>query len=85
MFEKIAKNCRYGFVWVSSKSQEDNSLLESQIDQGVSEKNIRAEVGSTTDPIRERPVFHNRVKKDLKENDLLLDRSSRNTLDFFKF
>ena len=85
MFEEIPKNCRQGPVRVSSKSQEDNSSLESQIDQGVPEKNIRAEVGSNTDPIRERPVFHNRVEKDLKENDLLLDRSSRNTLDFFKF
>ena len=44
MFQEIPKNCRYGYVRVSSKSQEDNSSLESQkqelIKQGVPEKHI---------------------------------------------
>jgi DNA invertase Pin-like site-specific DNA recombinase len=61
MFEEIPKNCRYGYIRVSSKSQEDNSSLEFQkqelIKQGVPKKNIRVEVGSATDPIGERPVL----------------------------
>jgi len=92
MFEEIPKNCRYGYARVSSKSQEENSSLESQkqelMKQGVPEKNIRVEVGSAADPIRERPVFYNLIENDLKENDLLfvtkIDRCSRNTLDFLK-
>ena len=61
MFQEIPKNCRYGYVRVSSKSQEENSSLESQkkklLRQGVPEKNIRLEIGSAADPIRERLVF----------------------------
>ena len=30
MFEEIPANCRYGYARVSSKSQEENSSLESQ-------------------------------------------------------
>jgi hypothetical protein len=30
MFKEVPKNCRYGYGRVSSKSQEDNSSLESQ-------------------------------------------------------
>jgi DNA invertase Pin-like site-specific DNA recombinase len=30
MFKEIPKNCRYGYVRVSSKSQEENSSLKSQ-------------------------------------------------------
>ena len=92
MFEEIPKNCRYGYGRVSSKSQEDNSSLESQkqelLKQGVPEKNIRVEVGSAADPIRERPVFQKLIEEELQENDLLLvtkiDRCSRNTLEFLK-
>ena len=92
MFEEIPKNCRYAYVRVSSKSQEENSSLEFQkqelLKQGVPEKNIRAEVGSAADPIRERPVFQKLIEEELKENDLLLvtkiDRCSRNTLEFLK-
>ena len=61
MFEEIPTNCRYGYIRVSSKSQEYNSSLEFQkqelIKQGVPKKNIRVEVGSATDPIGERPVL----------------------------
>ena len=92
MFEEIPKNCRYAYARVSSKSQEDNSSLESQkqelLKQGVPEKNIRVEVGSAADPIRERPVFQKLIEEELQENDLLLvtkiDRCSRNTLEFLK-
>ena len=56
MFEEIPKSCRYAYAQVSSKSQEDNSSLEAQkqefIQHGVSEKNIRVEIGSTADSIR---------------------------------
>ena len=92
MFDGIPKNCRFAYAKVSSKSQESNSSLQSQkrefIKQGVPEKNIRIEIGSAADPIRKRPVFHNLIENELKENDLLLvtkiDRCSRNTLDFLK-
>jgi len=92
MFQEIPKNCRYGYVRVSSKSQEENSSLESQkqefIRQGVPEKNIRVEIESAADPIKERPVLYHLINHELKENDSLLvtkiDRCSRNTLEFLK-
>jgi DNA invertase Pin-like site-specific DNA recombinase len=92
MFEEIPKNCQYGYARVSSKSQEENSSLESQkkelLRQGVPEKNIRLEIGSAADLIRERLVFQKLIEEELQENDLLLvtkiDRCSRNTLEFLK-
>jgi DNA invertase Pin-like site-specific DNA recombinase len=46
------------------------------------------EVGSAADSIRERPIFHNLIENELKENDLLLvtkiNRCSQNTLEFLK-
>jgi len=76
LFQEIPKNFRYGYARVSSKSQEDNSSLEAQkqefIQQGVPKKNIRVEVGSAADPIKERPVFQQLIDQELKENDLLL-------------
>ena len=92
MFEDIPRSCRYGYARVSSKSQEENSSLESQkqefIKLGVPEKNIRIEVGSAADTISERPIFYNLIDDELKDNDLLLvtkiDRCSRNTLEFLK-
>lgn len=92
MFEEIPKNCRYAYARVSSKSQEDNSSLESQKQEflklGVPGKNIRIEIGSAADLIRERPVFQKLIEEELQENDLLLvtkiDRCSRNTLEFLK-
>ena len=92
MFQEIPKSCRYGYARVSSKSQEDNSSLESQkqqfIKQGIYKRNIRVEVASAADPIRERPIFHKLIEKELQEGDLLIvtkiDRCSRNTLEFLK-
>ena len=92
MFEDIPRSCRYGYARVSSKSQEENSSLESQKEEfiklGVPEKNIRIEVGSAADTISERPIFYNLIDDELKDNDLLLvtkiDRCSRNTLEFLK-
>lgn len=92
MFENIPRSCRYGYARVSSKSQEENSSLQSQkeefLKQGVPEKNIRIEVGSAADTISERPIFYNLIDNELKENDLLfvtkIDRCSRNTLEFLK-
>ena len=61
MFQEIPKKCRYAYARVSSKSQQDNSSLESQkqefIQQGVPEENIRIEVGSAADTIAERRIF----------------------------
>ena len=92
MFDQIPKSCRYAYARVSSKTQEENSSLESQkqefIQQGVPQKNIRIEIGSAADTISERPIFYHLIDHELKENDLLLvtkiDRCSRNTLEFLK-
>jgi DNA invertase Pin-like site-specific DNA recombinase len=92
MFQDIPRNCKYAYARVSSKSQQDNSSLESQkqefIKLGVPEKNIRIEIGSAIDIISDRPIFYHLIDQELKENDLLLvtkiDRCSRNTLEFLK-
>lgn len=89
---EIPKTCRYAYARVSSKSQEENSSLQSQKEEflrlGVPEKNIRVEVGSAADSIQDRPIFYHLIENELKENDLLLvtkiDRCSRNTLEFLK-
>ena len=92
MLEEIPINCRYGYIRVSSQSQEENSSLESQKEEliklEVPEKNIRLEVGSATDKIEDRPIFYDLIDNELKENNLLvvtkIDRCSRNTLEFLK-
>jgi DNA invertase Pin-like site-specific DNA recombinase len=85
-------NKKYGYVRVSSKSQESNSSIESQkhqlIQNGIQAKDIRVEVGSGANEIKNRPVFQKLIKEELKPNDLLMvakiDRCSRNTLEFLK-
>ena len=85
-------NQKYGYVRVSSKSQEFNSSIKSQTDQliqnGIQAKNIRVEVGSGANEIKNRPVFQKLMEEELKPNDLLMvtkiDRCSRNTLEFLK-
>lgn len=85
-------NNKFGYIRVSSKSQETNSSLESQkqelLQRGIEEQNIRVEVGSATSSIQDRPVLNHLITEELKENDLLmvtkLDRCARNTLEFLK-
>ena len=85
-------NNRYGYVRVSSKTQESNSSIESQkqqlIQNGIEEKNIFVEIGSGANEIKNRSVFQKLINQKLKENDLLMvtkiDRCSRNTLEFLK-
>lgn len=85
-------NEKYGYVRVSSKSQECNSSLESQkqalIQNGIPEENILVEVGSAANEIKNRPVFQKLINEKLQENDTLMvtkiDRCSRNTLEFLK-
>jgi DNA invertase Pin-like site-specific DNA recombinase len=85
-------NQKYGYIRVSSKSQESNSSIESQtkelIRQGIPKKNLRIEVGSAANAIHNRPVFQKLIEEELQENDLLMvtkiDRCSRNTLEFLK-
>ena len=85
-------NKKYGYVRVSSKSQESNSSIESQkqqlIQNGIQAKDIRVEVGSGANEIKNRPVFQKLMGEELKPNDLLMvtkiDRCSRNTLEFLK-
>jgi DNA invertase Pin-like site-specific DNA recombinase len=85
-------NKKYGYVRVSSKSQESNSSIKSQKEQliqnGIQPENIRIEVGSGANEIKNRPVFQKLMEEELKSNDLLMvtkiDRCSRNTLEFLK-
>ena len=85
-------NKKYGYARVSSKSQEDNSSLESQkqelVRNGILEGNIIIEVGSATNEIKNRPGFQNLIENVLKEGDTLvvtkIDRCARNTLEFLK-
>jgi DNA invertase Pin-like site-specific DNA recombinase len=85
-------NNKYGYVRISSKSQESNSSIESQkqqlIQNGIEEENIFVEVGSGANEIKNRSVFQKLINQKLKENDLLMvtkiDRWSRNTLEFLK-
>lgn len=85
-------NNKYGYVRVSSKSQESNSSIESQkqqlIQNGIEEENIFVEVGSGANEIKNRSVFQKLINQKLKEKDLLMvtkiDRCSRNTLEFLK-
>ena len=85
-------NQKYGYVRVSSKSQQDNSSIEGQkqelIRNGIPKENIRVEVGSAVDSIQNRPKFQHLIQHELQENDLLmvtkLDRCSRSTLEFLK-
>lgn len=79
---------KYGYVRVSSKTQESNSSIESQkqqlIQNGIEEENIFVEIGSGANEIKNRSVFQTLINQKLKENDLLMvtkiDRCSRNTL-----
>jgi DNA invertase Pin-like site-specific DNA recombinase len=81
-------NQKYGYVRVSSKSQELNSSLESQkkelIRQGIPKSNRRVEIGSAADGIKNRHVFQKLIEEELQKNDVLMvtkiDRCSRNTL-----
>ena len=83
---------KYGYVRVSSKTQESNSSIESQkqqlIQNGIEEENIFVEIGSGANEIKNRSVFQKLINQKLKENDLLMvtkiDRCSRNTLEFLK-
>jgi DNA invertase Pin-like site-specific DNA recombinase len=83
---KIGK--KYGYVRVSSKSQEFNSQKQLLIQNGIEEQNIVVEVGSAANEIKNRPVFQKLMTEKLEENDLLMvtkiDRCSRNTLEFLK-
>ena len=92
MFQEIPQDRRYGYVRVSSKSQESNSSIDSQkhelIQNGILEKNISIEIGSAADSISNRPIFQNLIESKLKANDLLMvtkiDRCSRDTLSFLR-
>ena len=92
MFEEIPMNCKYAYASVNSKPQHDNSFLESQKQEflklAVPEQNIRVEVGSAAENIKDRPIFYSLIDNELTQNDLLfvtkIDRCSRNTLEFLK-
>jgi DNA invertase Pin-like site-specific DNA recombinase len=83
---------KYGYARVSSKSQEDNSSLDSQkeelIKNGIPKKNIRVEIGSAANFIKDRPIFQKLIESELQKEDLVMvtkiDRCSRNILEFLK-
>lgn len=85
-------NNKYGYIRVSSETQESNSSIQSQkqqlIQNGIEEENIFVEIGSGANEIKNRSVFQELINQKLKENDLLMvtkiDRCSRNTLEFLK-
>ncbi len=87
----ITKN-KFGYIRVSSKSQETNFSLDSQkqelLKRGIDEANIRVEIGSAADSLQDRPVLNRLINEELQENDLLMvtkiDRCARNTLEFLK-
>ena len=92
MFEEIPINNRYGYVRVSSKGQQNNSSIDSQIAElekhGIPVENIRTEVKSASDSLKNREVLSHLVENELEKNSLLvvtkLDRCSRNILEFLK-
>lgn len=83
---------KYGYVRVSSMSQESNSSIQSQkqqlIQNGIKEENIFIEIGSGANEIKNRSIFKKLITQKLKDNDLLMvtkiNRCSRNTLEFLK-
>lgn len=83
---------KYGYARVSSKSQEDNSSLDSQkeelIKNGIPKKNIRVEIASAANFSKDRPIFQKLIESELQKEDLVMvtkiDRCSRNTLEFLK-
>lgn len=89
IFNDTPKENIFGYVRVSSKSQEINFSIQNQTDElmrlGVPKKNIRTETVSATGKFLERPKFMKLIDK-LESGDILvvtkLDRVSRSTLDF---
>ena len=83
---------KYGYARVSSKSEENNSSLDSQkkelIKNGIPKKNIRVEIGSAANFIKDRPIFQKLIESELQKEDLVMvtkiDRCSRNILEFLK-
>lgn len=76
MSHQSPNNQWYGYVSVSSKSQESNSSIESQkqqlIHHGIPAENIRIEFGSAANEIKNRPVFQKLLQEELQANDLLM-------------
>lgn len=83
---------KFGYIRVSSKSQETNFSLDSQkqelLRRGIEEANIRVEIGSAAKSLQDRPVLNRLINEELQKDDLLMvtkiDRCARNTLEFLK-
>ena len=86
-------NKKYGYIRVSSRSQESNSSIKYQKEQliqnGIQPENIRIEVESAINEIKNRLVFQKLIQEELKSKYFLMvtkiDRCSRNTLEFLKY
>ena len=66
-------NKKYGYIRVSSRSQESNSSIKYQKEQliqnGIQPENIRIEVGSAINEIKNCLVFQKLIQEELKSND----------------
>ena len=66
-------NKKYGYVHVSSKSQESKSSIEFQkqqlIKNGIQAKNIRVEVWSGANEIKNQPVFQKVMEEESLNGD----------------
>jgi DNA invertase Pin-like site-specific DNA recombinase len=88
----VQVNQKYGYIRVSSKSQESNSWLESQKQELLRHQilldNIRIEIGSAADSRNSRPILKHLIDVELQTHDLLMvtkiDRCSRTTLEYLQ-
>lgn len=92
MFSEINKNDRYGYITVSSQSEESHSWIKSQkqelMKKGIEKENIWVEIGLAANLIKNRPIFEDLIQNQVKENSLILvtkiDQCSRNSFNFLK-
>jgi DNA invertase Pin-like site-specific DNA recombinase len=80
-------NNKYGYVRISSKSQESNSSIESQkqelIQNGIEEENIFVEVGSGANEIKNRPVFQKLINQKLKKKNTAYSNTKSYSLTYW--
>ena len=66
------KKKKYGYIRVSFKIRILNLKKEQLIQNGIQLENIRIEVGSATNEIKNRLVFQKLIQEELKPNDFLM-------------
>ena len=77
------RNNKYGQVLISSKSQNQQF-----IQNGVETENIRVEVESVANEMKNQPIVQQLIQEELQTNDILImtkiDWCSQNNLKFLK-